>query len=345
MKKVLTVILVGVLGLSMLAGCQGKKDPNSTTITIESSEYGDIGFSYVDDGTLKVTVADENTKSLAVLGDTVFDETLSFPGTVQLQKACIEGDGFVMVIGYTDYLSDRYNGYKTYDMYKDSSFWHDPVDVTYGGLKGYQLLDGICFLTFPSITQYAVRIIAIYPESVQSSEKVEDRSLELLELPAVRDILESLTFTGSHVDEPRFETMPVEDDFFSLTPVDGWQVSFSSNGFNSYTLYKAGVGNGSFGSRDAILHVEKWSLNSVRKEVDSILTSSTFSDAVQLDNIVINDREYLVVQDSGWSYIWLFTSLGTEPLDENAAGYIEIKLSYVDDLAPAMPVLQTITVK
>ncbi|MCL2463299.1 MAG: hypothetical protein FWF44_11580 [Defluviitaleaceae bacterium] len=361
MKKALAILLILTLSVSILAGCGGKAEdptptptstptatptptpdgPKTETVTLLSPDYGDISFSYIDDGSLTVTAAcDPDEVCLDVLGEDVFDETLYYPGTVQYQRAHIKGDGFHIVIGYTDY---RENSYRTFSMYMNSGFWNDPEESIYGGVKGYSLLNKIYFLTFPATTQFASRIIAIYPDSVSDEEKVEDKCEELLGLPAVRAILDSLKFSGEFKNEPRFETQPIDDKFFAISPTDGWEITYYSDGFNSYTLRKEGVGNGRFGRSYAELHIEKWGLSSPKEELDDKLDGDFYDEAVRLDDITINGQKFFVIQDASWSYIWLYTSIGA--FDENKSGYIEIKISYVDDIEAAMSLLQTVTIK
>jgi len=371
MKKSIAILLALIMCISILAACGKEEAPPAptpepeaasestpeptpepvedgmTTVTITSAEFGDIVFSYPDDGSLIVEVAGPDVESLEVVDDDDLEELFDVPiysyDLVQYQQAHIVGDGFNIIIGYTDY-SDNAFGWRTFGMY--SRYMRIGGDYTsLGGLEGAINLFGVVTMTFPSIDQFVGRTIMVFPDSPGAEdEDTEERNAELLERPDVKAILDSIEFPGEMKNEPRLETEPLDDKYFSINPVDGWEFIAHSLVFNSFELVKQGVGSSYFNEGEAEVNIRQFGLSSVGKEVDSLLDHNLFTDVEQLDNLTINGQEFIVLQSAGWEKFWLFTSIGAGPLDEDQDGYIAIYVHYLDDLDVAMPLINTVRI-
>ncbi|MCL2807952.1 MAG: hypothetical protein FWD27_07360 [Coriobacteriia bacterium] len=347
MKKAAAVLLIIVLSTSLLLGSscanegsESQSNAQFETVTIANNTFGDISFRHVSNGSLTVTVELAEYATLGVLGNSVFNQSLQHPAMVDYEKVHIAGDGFNMVIGYTDF---RGSGYETYNMFRNYGFWDDAQEVTYGGLEGFSFLHEICFLAFPATTQFGARIIALYPDALEDTELLEEKSQQILKMSEVQDILFTLQFSGEPRNESPFEAEAINNEHFSLTPTDGWELSYHSPRLITYQLSKPDAGNRVFGFADAVLRIDLWKHSSPKEMMEEVLQGSFYDEAVSLDNITINEREFLVVEDRSWANIWLFTSVG-ESFDEDAPGTLEIKLSYLDTVDEAMKLLETLEI-
>ena len=339
MKKSIMLLFVLILSISMLTGC-GEQDDGMKTVKITSEDFGDISFGYIEkDESIAVTVAEEGS-NLDVLKE--YNDKILPSNTMDYQKAHIKGEDFNILIGYIDWSKSNM---KTYSAMKFFRRLSKAGEIELGDLGGFSHASDVFLLTFPATTQYGARIIALYPHEKpeKSLSGVKDWEY-MLEIPKVKEILDTIKFSGEKKDEPKYETEPITMNNYTVTPTDGWEIY--SDWVTSVKLKKEGVADlaGSKGGAGEI------SINTSRvtpqEQLDKRLSSTTSKGQKQIDNIQIGDREFLVIKDEkpiNDTYI-LITSTGPE-FNPEADSHIEITISYLNDLAPAMNLLENITIK
>lgn len=366
MKKIISIFLILTLVLSLLAGCANKVDedvtptppseptptleptpepgPIPTEVHIESAEYGDIALT-VPAG-IAVEIAEPGVKSLGALTKDYYgDFSISSRDMVTQQKAHIHADGVNMVVGYTDYSNEIYKTFSNAKYYQRALTLEE---IAYGGEDGYCFVTGTLMLAFPATTQYAARMISIYPDEMPENNGSSDLDewLYLLELPWVAEILASLQFTGEQQNEAKWETELVDVKTFSLTPVDGWEVQELTS---QICLLKKEGASDWFTSNDgaAQISIWSWSLSSA-VEALQVQLESQFTPLEQLDNIFINGREFFLLkaisEDSSITGYVLITSWA-ETFEPDVDGYVMFELQYSFDLDAAMMQLENITIK
>jgi len=379
MKKTLAILLALMMFVSILTACGGEeapppdlnppreqdKTPDKTPepvktpeppppddgrTTISSAEWGNISFIVPDTGEYELLLAEPGQDSLELFERNVHGQSLEEAiHRMTYQKAFITGDGFDILIGYKDLVADDYNFYQTYGM--TENYWSRADKVTYDGLEGFAQMRYFYILAFPAVTQYGLRLIHIFPHLPEGADsfgrgEMEELAKELVDLPEIHVILDSLEFSGEMINEPRFELQSSKGDLVTVTPTDGWELSKRDNGVTAWALKKEGIGNGNFGRTYGEITVFTLSAGRTLKElIESRERSSSFRDMVQLDNIMINNQEFLVFSVPGLSTRFTFlTSKEIGVLDLDMAGYIEIEIFYVDDYNDALPMLKSITI-
>ena len=348
MKKLLALLLTLLFIAALTTGCTKKsvsgteddheEEKEVSIIHIKSNLYGDIRMPTPDEEKYKTSIAGNgDTETLNVLSNMLFDEYyVGYPSGVQYQKIHIEGKGFHIVIGYTDF---RESCYRTYGMYQNSR-WDTP-EAKCGGLKGWSEENYVFMMVFPATTQFGARVIAIYPDELAENEDPDTKSTNLAKSADVQAILNTIEFSGDMKKEDRFEDQPVRDKYFTITPNNGWETSYYDDSFNDYVFIKPGIGNGFLGTSYGKLEICRWSLSSAQEEIDDICSQDFYAEAVRLDNIEVNGRVFLVAHDPGWSLFFLATPF-TDPDDFNSDGCFLITISYLDRLEPAMSLINTI---
>ncbi|MDL2235954.1 hypothetical protein LJC07_07425 [Christensenellaceae bacterium OttesenSCG-928-L17] len=366
MKKTISIVLVFILVVSMLAGCGSKPEPQETDapsntptalidpiapeepleISIENESFGGIHLTVEPGRGVAAEVAGQDENSLGALGEEYYgDMSLSTEDMVMYQKAHLHADGVNMVVGYTDYSNDIF---KTYENAKYIFRNLTLQEIEYGGMEGYCYVSGTLLLVFPATTQYAARIIALYPDEMPEDNVPSDLDewLYLLETQWVAEVLDTLEFTGEIQSEAKWSTEPVEVKTFSLTPVDGWEVQSLSS--QVCMLKKEGASDWFTSNEGAAqMHIWSWSLSSAAEELEEQLENQ-LDPLEQLENIVINGREYFLLKaidenPTMTGYV-LITSWG-ETFAPEEDGYVSIELQYTFDLEAAMPQLENITIK
>jgi len=373
LKKYIAFLLVMILGLAPLSGCGGgggsaggggTPDNSVKKVTISDDKFGDISFSYLaadeiildgeadieayededeaEDGEAEaysgftVTIADSNNESLSAIID--FNDQLLPSNTIQYERVHISGDGWNIVIGYMDYSSGNMKSYNaTYYFRSTLSI----EDTELGGLNGYKYLSGVYMLVFPAATQYGARVIALFPDEPFENTFTRFSDWEyLLEIDQVAAILGTIEFAGE-LEEPAYETLPVENRRYAVTPTDGWEVY--STWAESVTLKKEGMTTQSRGAYE--IAISSWGLNTPQDWVDKVLESIVNSGQRQIDDITINGRTFLVVEHTAprTTTYTLITSTGPE-YDPEVNEVVVIELIYVNDIAEAMPLLENIVI-
>ena len=319
-------------------------EPKGETVSITSGDYGDIVFTAPVGAA--VDVAGQGTESLEVLTKESYDKDFfRMPDTVQYQKAHVKVDDVNMVFGYTDFSNELMKSFESFRYYHKG---RGLEDVSYGGLDGFICVEGALLMFFPAITQYAARTIAVYPD-IQPEKHTRTALGEwskLLELPWVADLLGSMKFEGATLNEPRWETQPVDNSVYKLTPVDGWEVTRTQR--DNCELRKEGTSDWSVATENsAEIRIYVWSLNTPTAQVETIIKNSFNKEAKQEGNMTINGREYMVVhmpkEKTNNTTYWLVTSSGAYNVNEKGALYIEVV--YTDDLDAVMKQLEAIEFK
>jgi len=346
LKKAEALLLILLTAVILLTGCgsqnrssgqpqqedeEDTSQEQSNTVTIKNAAFGDISFTIPDNKNVTVTVAKPEQESLEIYKDKLFGETIN-DNLLQYQKAHIAGDGFNIVMGYIDYRDQFW--YKTYDMFKNGLRVLE--DVQYGGVDGYCTKYGLLQLSFPSITQFAGRVIAIYPQDLEDQEDLRTGCIKAFELPVVKEILASLMFTGQPLVEERFETATINDPFFSITPTDGWELHHVNEVSHHYVFLKDHQYNPEFS-------LIVYEYTSPKEAIDDYLGNERASGVRQLENMSINSHEYCVVYRDDWQAYFLFTSPGE--LDLNSRDTILVSIVFIESLDNAMPLLNTIIIR
>ena len=308
-----------------------------TTILITDEVYGDISISYPNDNAgIAVTLA-EGADTLDVLNEEIDVEYL-----MTYQKAHIKGEGYNILIGYKDYTVDST---KTYDAtYYTRRRFDVERNISYDSVDGYIYIDDICMYIFPAATQYGARVVAIYPDEMISSSFLEDWEF-LMEIPELKDILNSLEFSGMK-DEVRWETETKDTPYFTVTPTDGWEF-FGEWGISSLRLKKENMSDWSTSNNGAAeIRIDSWGLQTPQEWIDDAVNTPVDRGQSQGENILINGREFLVVEYSSQvleSYE-LVTTTGTE-FDPESDDLIVITVYYIYDIEDVMSMLENIVIK
>jgi len=371
MKKSMLVLMAVMLCVSMLAGCGGEaeepevmpveedepllmtepgpelepeNEPVSVpdgmiTVEIINADFGDIIFSYPDDGSVTVTIAEPGAENDSLIPADEFRELLGViimnDNNVAFQRALIAGDDFNILVGYTDYY-DGGNIYNTFGMVVNSKTTHGAQPLTYDGLNGILHYQHVATISFPAITQIAGRVILVFPNFIEEDDDVSEISRGLFEREDVQAILGTFRFPGEMLNEPRLETQPVDNQIFSITPADGWEVSAFSTMWHTYEFKKG----------DMRIETESSSSKPLTEPIDEYFNNSVYSsDLEELDNVTVNGQEFVVLRSERWGMFWLFTSRGGGPLDINGEGHFELIIRGANNLDDVMPLLNTLTVK
>jgi len=373
MKKIFAIVIALILVLAMFAACGNKDDSaaeapadtgnaqsdtgtdstpapapdpeaGTNTVTVGNNEYGTITFSFPDDPGIEVTVLDNDIEeSLPTLIE--WQENIVPSNSVTYVRAHVKGDGWNMVFGFNDYSGDPMKTFKAKKWFRTDLYIDD---VTMGGQTGYTYLSDIYQFIFPSATQFAVRVVGVFPEEVpesSSSSKKSEWEESLLEIPAVKEILDTVQFSSDVHDEPPWETTPLESKSFNVTPTDGWEI-FSS-WVDSIDLKKDGANDISSITGDAAqIGINGWGLNTAQKWMDEkILGSPIDLETKQLPNVTINGREFLAVEyGKQLSDTFAFITSRGESFDPASENIVVISLSYMTDYNNAMKQLENIEI-
>jgi len=380
MKKTIAILLALMMCVSILVACGGKeepkpesapadppaeqeKEPEKTTepapepepaadgkITVTSDEWGDISFIVPDNGNYELILAEPGQESLEIIGTELHGQRIDFPyQQMTYQKAFITGNGFDILIGYKDLLADRTHSWPTYSMMVNT--WNRPNEVTYGGLDGFGYRWDFYILAFPAITQYGMRLVHIFPHLPDgadefSSGQMKDLTEEIMNLPEVHLILDSLEFSGEFISEPRFETEPIDGKHMTINPVDGWEFTTTEANLAHFKLKNYVIDTSSSNSTYAEIVIQTG--DGARPLSDIIEDSkgaSSNKGIEQLDNIKIKSQEYIVFNVPDTPKYILFSSPESGVLDLDMGGHVKIEILYIDDISLAMPMLESITVK
>jgi len=366
MKKTIAVLLALILSLSVLVACGGEEDPEPAIldrtaeppepaataepeptpaaaadgmnlVEITDAEYGDIIFSYPDDGSVTVTIAEPGADDQSLMPRDVFEDLIGVIiediNDIDYQRALIAGDDFNILIGYTNYFNTEY-GYKTFGMVEYYRTDYGAEHLSLGGITGYANVRSVVTIGFPAITQFAGRVILIFPNSVDEDDDLNEINQELFKRADIQAILKTFEFPGEMLNEPRLEVQPLDDEFFSITPTDGWEFTYMDFDSNSYELVK--------GDMEVSIDVFEWW--SVSYQINEYLSSAVYDDIEQLDNATFNGQEFVVLRDDWWDMTILITSLGGGPLDTDSDGHLLIDIRGTDSLNDVASLLNTITV-
>jgi|GEM_PF-3012609 len=368
MKKSIAILLALMLSFSILAACGSEEEPPTpvvdepkteatpeptpepaptpelipdgmTTVEITDADFGDIVFSYPDDGSVEVFIAEPGAEDDSLMADDDFRELLGViiqsDNNVKFQRALLVGDDFNIIVGYTDFYNSA-STYKTFGMAVRGKMDLRAEPVTLGGLDGIVNAQHVASFIFPAITQIASRMILVFPNSIEEDDDVREMSLSLIEREDIKAILNTFSFPGEILDEPRFEVQPIDNEIFSLTPTDGWEVSGASFMWHTYELRKG----------DMRIETKSSSSKPLTEPIDEYFNNSVYSDDIEeLDNVTINGQEFVVLYSDRWEMFWLFTSRGGGPLDINGEGHFELITRGTKNLDDVMPLLNTLTVK
>jgi len=368
MRKAISILLVLILNISVLAACGGETEEPAApvvdepkiestpepapepvavpiadgmnTVEIISAEYGDIIFSYPDDGSVTVMIAEPGAEDRSLIPTEEFREFLGViimnDNNIDFQKALIAGDDFNIMVGYTDYY-DGGGIHNTFSMVVNSKMQFGAKPLTFDGLDGIIHYQHVATISFPAITQIAGRVILVFPNVIEEGDDVGEMSRELFERDDVQAILSTFRFPGEILDEPRLETQPIDNPVFSLTPADGWEVSGFSTMWHTYELQKG----------DMKINTESSTSKSVKDQVEEYIfdTRNVYTDSEQVDNITFNGHEFVVYHNERWEMFFLLTSRGDGPLDINSDGFFMMEIRRVNNLDDLMPLLNTLKVK
>ncbi|MCL1913309.1 MAG: hypothetical protein FWG10_05390 [Eubacteriaceae bacterium] len=135
----------------------------------------------------------------------------------------------------------------------------------------------------------------------------------LLEMPKVKEILDTIGFARQEANESVWETEPINKKNFSVTLTDGWV--FYTDCVESVKVRKEGMSTSIHSNNGAgEIGVSAWALNTTKDWLQKILDSKIDTGQKQIGNIRIYGREFLVVKHEkplSESYA-LITSTGTE---------------------------------
>ena len=368
MKKTIALLLAILLCMSVLAACGGETNepdtrpvdkPESTpapevtpepkpepepvadgmnTVEITNSDYGDIIFSYPDDGSVTVIIAEPGAEDKSLIPEddmrALLDIIIQSDNDIEFQKALIAGDDFNIMVGYTNYF-DSGSTLKSFGMVERDKLSFDGEPLTLDGLDGVVYTQNITTIIFPAITQYAGRVILVFPNSVDEDDRVSDISRSLFERADIQAIINTFSFPGEILDEPRFETQPADNEIFSITPTDGWELTNMSFMWHTYQLRKG----------EMKLNTKSSSSTPVSEMIDEYLSdANVYNDMEQIDNATFNGQEYVVLHDEGWRLFVLLTSRGGGPLDIDGEGHFLMEIQHIDSLDDVAALLNTVTV-
>ena len=380
MKKTIAILLALMMCVSFLAACGGgepepesapadppaqqedepEKEPEKTPapapepaedgrITISSDEWGDISFVVPDNGDYELLLAEPGQGSLELFDRKLHGQDLYDPYQwMTYQKAFITGDGFDILIGYKDLMEDPNNSKQTFGMTINK--WYQPDEVTYDGLDGFGFMKDFYILAFPAITQFGMRLVHIFPHLPDGADEfernqMEELAKEIVDLPEIHVILDSLKFDGEFISEPRFETEPIEGKLVTVTPTDGWEFSDVDMTFlSAFTLVKEGLGNTFARPYGEIVIITKSTGVPLKEYIEDIKSVSSNEGIEQLDNVTINNQEFLLFHVPKISKFLFLTSPKNGVLDLDMVGHIDIEVNFVDDYNVAMKMLESIIV-
>ncbi|MDR2713688.1 MAG: hypothetical protein LBB91_11310 [Clostridiales bacterium] len=302
------------------------------TVSIDHEDYGGISVSYPDDGSV----------TLEQYG---YDDGVEIVGTVDRQLAQLTGNGFHIILGYMNYSSGGYEGYKEYTFEYNKRA--KPAEVSYGGTDGYSWVNEnypALFLAFPASGTWS-RMIALTSDNITKDMGMSDiaeKLTGLLESKPVQDILGTLDFTaaaltGDAADPAK--TGLIDGGYIKFTCANGWYVNNVLEGsarISGDTFYVMQEG------KSGVINISSMINNVPKERVESLLNSST-ANAKRLDNLTVNGVEYLVLEmeHNGYKDYQYLTSIGG--FDENKNGTISILIQgFTPD--EAKPLLETITI-
>ena len=366
MKKAIAILLALVLGISMLAACSGDtpepetEQPAGTpaptptptptpppepeldgmnTVEITNDDYGDIIFSYPDDGSVEVTIAEPGAEDKSLIPRDEFEALLGMiiqsHYNIEFQKALITGEDFYLMVGYTNYF-DSGSGYKSFGMVEHAAMRVRGEPLTLDGLNGFVQTSHVASIIFPALTQNAGRVILVFPNSVDEGDDVREMSRDLFQREDIQAILNTFRFPGEILNEPRLETQPIDNNFFSLTLTDGWEVKSMNFMWHIYELEKGEIR----------IEIRPSDSRPVSYRIDEFLSgNNVYRDMEQIDNATFNGQEFVVLHDEGWKKFVLITSRGGGPLDLESTGYVMLDTSQADSLDELAALLSTIRVK
>ena len=142
---------------------------------------------------------------------------------------------------------------------------------------------------------------------------------------------------------PPKPTKPPEDvdaKYFTLTTVDGWEVS--DKGDWSVDLTNPHFTASDRNDDEAFITINSSEHSGPNAQVKDFLSAYP-EDIEQLDNLVCDGQEYLRVVDISTNKTYLYTSL--EAFNPDAQGYIEIIVGTIADLDLFIPMLDMIKTK
>jgi len=310
------------------------------TIDITDELYGNISFSYdKDDASIKVYYADEG-EDLDFMVE--YDEKMLPSNFMDHQKIYIRGEDFNILMGFADYSNSPAKTFSGEVYFRRHS---RATEISVGGLDGISYtLSPIHQLEFPAVTQYGARIITLYPLVKDDAKDFSRDDWEALYTnPKVLELLDAVVFSGD-LDPITWETTPISKSNFTATPTDGWLMY--TDWAQSVTLRKDGMSTSFYSNGGAAeISVASWGLNTPQEWVDEILESKIDTQQKQLDNYFINGREFLLVKhEKPLSDTYeLVTSAGSS-FDPNSSDIVVIKLSCLEEIEPALPMLEKIVI-
>ncbi|MDL2248611.1 hypothetical protein LJB89_02830 [Tyzzerella sp. OttesenSCG-928-J15] len=313
-------------------------EPAPNEIVVTSDDYGDMSLTLPDGHNYDYKVAAQGEPDLEIIdtGNHFFDN----------QRGVIIADDFKIVMGYisfNDYEDgdDNFNSTSCYTSFDAFTYikQRQNYTVNYGGIEAWtDGLNEVYTIVYPAISVYGARVIALVPGDYPDTT---DKAEELLKLPEVKEILDTIVLKGDTVTDSRPESEKFECNYVEFTTAAGWDVghtSYGNSGSNSYRIlnFRDDVGINDYD--DIFILMSKNYYSSANESVEYYE-----ADGTRLDDITIGDITYYAVQSSARELIWLITSAGTEfTPDEGQA--VEIELWNVD-LETAMPLLETIKLK
>jgi len=371
MKKTFAIVIALILVLAMFAACGNKDEPaadtpadtgttssdtdtapapapepesGSNTVTVGNDRYGTITFSFPDDPSIEVTVLDNDIEeSLPTLIE--WKENIVPSNSIPYVRAHVKGDGWNIVFGINDYSDEPMKTYETMYWFRGGLYIDD---ITMGGQTGYTYLSDIYQMIFPSATQFAARVVGVFPEELPERTSYTDKAIwedELLGIPLVKEILDSVQFSSDVHDEEPWQTTRVESRSFNLTPTDGWEVF--KTWVDSAGVKKDGANDFNSITGDAAqINVNGWGLNTAQKWVDEkIIGSAVDLEEEQIPNVTINGREFLAVKyGKQLSDTFAFVTSRGESFDPAREDIVVITISYMNDYNNAMKQLEKIEI-
>jgi len=148
---------------------------------------------------------------------------------------------------------------------------------------------------------------------------------------------------GETTNEQAVEETPVsndvETDVIKITLSEGWEVYEARTTNSTIVITKAD--SDEFYKPE--IKMDSGTLMTPKEELER--WSGIYSDGEQVDNVTVNEIEYLVLRrdTSTGVYILMFTSKG-EALNEDEKGCVTVELSHIE-IEDAKPILETIIIK
>jgi len=314
-------------------------DPDENKIIVTHAQFGDIVLTLPDDDSITVELAEPGQPGL---------DEFDFR-TFRSQRAYLKGDGFTIVLGFIGYGNmdsdeNETAGLVSFEAHNSWGRGFDYEEREYGGNIGWRNdLDKHVTLYFPATTIYGGRIIAVLPEGFPDVDGRPDLAA-LLDSAPVKSILDTLELRGEIKNETMPAIQPVDDSYISYTAKDGWVHIMYRAGTSILAIRDPSVAKSpswtNYNGHNAWIFLE-FSSRTPQSRLDGLVEGSTTY--LQVDNMVINEVEWIVVENESDGRVFMITSRGPElQLEENG---ILVLVLHNCGVEGAMPLLETMTPK